>query len=174
MSDTIRESNGHFATGNPGGPGRPRKVVSRSAAALDERGAEIGQQIFQLLVDKAMGGDMRAIEVLLSRVWPKRRGRPLDIEARSITTLSDIVPASGDIANAVLGGEMTPDEGRAVSALFQLQCRTIEVADIDRRIRALEADIDRDNREKASFAPYSADAATVFDGFPGGSDGEKP
>ena len=30
MSDTIRESNGHFATGNPGGPGRPRKVVSRS------------------------------------------------------------------------------------------------------------------------------------------------
>ena len=85
MSDTSqRESNGHYAKGNPGGPGRPRSAVSRSALALDEMGTEIGKEVFRMIADKALAGDLKAAEILLSRVWPMRRGRPLDIDARPI------------------------------------------------------------------------------------------
>jgi len=39
-SNDIRQANGRFAKGNPGGPGRSRNPVSTVAPDLDRRGVD--------------------------------------------------------------------------------------------------------------------------------------
>jgi len=41
------------------------------------------------------------------------------MDSRSIIWSADIVPALGRIADAVAGGEITPDEGAAVAAVLE-------------------------------------------------------
>src|SRR5450432_3356203 len=111
--DSIeRDSSGQFIKGNRGGPGRPRSAVSRGAVALDEMGADAGKQIVQVMLDKALAGDTRAADLLLLRIWPARRGRPVEIDAPPLKTAPDYVPAATGLVNAVMRGEMTPHEGQ--------------------------------------------------------------
>jgi hypothetical protein len=169
MSDNpTHDDNGRFAKGNPGGPGRPRSAIGRGAIVLDDLGAGVGEEIFQVLVDKAKAGDLRAVDMLLSRVWPTRRGRPLAIDTVPMTAPSDLVPVASDVTNAVLRGELTPHEGRAVSSLFQMQCRLFELEEFERRLQEVEKsqaefEAEQAARRKRPFASYSADRTTVFD-----------
>lgn len=133
-------------------------------------------------MDKALEGDVRAGDLLLSRIWPARRGRPVEIELTQIKAPDDYVAAAADVTNAVMRGEMTPHEGRAVSSLLEMQVRTIDMARIIRQIRELQHEVAKLNRDDKKggrdgwgvYQPYSTDWSTVFDRFSGGSDDEKP
>lgn len=178
MSDDIaRDSNGRFAMGNSGGPGRPRSAISRSAVALDEMGAEQGRKLVQVLLDRALAGDMQAANLLLSRIWPARRGRPVEIDATPVKTVPDYVTAATDVANAVMRGEMTPHEGQALSRVFDTQLRSIDAADVERRLVELEEVYkqykDGAKGEDPHAILYRTDRTTVFDRLPDGSDDEK-
>jgi hypothetical protein len=154
MSDTSpRDANGYFAKGNPGGPGRPRSL-SRKAVVLDELGAGVSEQVLQMIVDKALAGDLRAADMLLSRVWPTRRGRPIEIDATPVKDFPDLVPAVTDVMNAVLAGEMTPREGHDVSALLQTQCRAIEMVEFERRLVEVEKKWEQQNKRPMSDDPF--------------------
>ena len=59
---------------------------------------------------------MRAAELVLSRIWPARKGRPITLALPSIKNAADIVFALGAVADAVAAGDVTPDEGSAGSA----------------------------------------------------------
>ena len=50
----------------------------------------------------------------------------------------DCVSAATGVTNAVLRGEMTPHEGRAVSSMLELQVKAIDYADIARQIVELK------------------------------------
>ncbi len=136
-----RDGKGQFVKGTRGGPGRPRSVVSRGAVALDAMGADVGKKIVQVMVDRALDGDMRAADLLLSRIWPARRGRPVEIDTPPIKSVSDYVSAATGVTNAVMRGEMTAHEGRAVSSMLELQVKTIDYADITRQIRELREEV---------------------------------
>jgi hypothetical protein len=178
MSDDIaRDSNGQFAPGNCGGPGRPRSAISRGAVELDAMGAEAGKKLVQVMLERALDGDMRAADLLLSRIWPARRGRPVEITARPIRDVTDYVPAATDVANAVLRGEMTAQEGQALSRVFDTQLRSITAVEFEHRLREVEAARERDENGGKGEDPcailYRTDRTTVFDRLPDGSDDEK-
>ena len=157
MSNPIHEKpagrsrDGRFAKGNPGGPGRPRGAVRGATLALDQIGAEASGDLIKVAVDLGRAGNIEALKLVLNRVWPMRAGRPLEIEAPPVRALADLLPAATTIADAVLQGEMTPREGREVSALFSMQCRMIELADIERRLKALE---EKREQEPSEAAPW--------------------
>jgi hypothetical protein len=154
MSDTsTRDANGYFAKGNPGGPGRPRSL-SRKAVVLDELGAGVSEQVLQMIVDKALAGDLRAAEMLLSRVWPMRRGRPIEIDVTPVKALPDLVPAVADVMNAVLAGEVTPREGNDVSSLLQAQCRVIDAVEFERRLVEVEKKWEEQNKKPERDDPF--------------------
>ncbi len=156
MSDIpTRDANGYFAKGNSSGPGRPRSL-NRKAAALDELGAGVSEQILQMIVDKALAGDLRAAEMLLSRVWPIRRGRSIEIDATPVKDLPDLVPAVADIMNAVLTGEVTPREGHDVSSLLQAQCRMIEAVEFERRLVEVEKQWEEQNKKPERDDPLAS------------------
>src|SRR5881275_3421214 len=88
--DDFRQTDGRFSKGNPGGPGRPR--LRERAAALDLRAAEAATDLIDVALEQAKGGNLKAIEMLLDRIWPVRRGRPVEIEAPPIRATADLLP----------------------------------------------------------------------------------
>ena len=106
--------------------------------ALDQIGAEGAEAILRTAVEQAKGGDQRAAELILSRVWPARKGRPVMMELPQIEAPGDLVRALAAVAEAVASGSITPDEGQAVAAILESQRRAVETADLAARIEALE------------------------------------
>jgi len=134
---------GQFKTGNPGGPGRPRKVTADISRRLDEIAAEEAESIVRALVNKALEGDARAADLLLSRAWPKRRGRPIEVADFTMASPADCVAAAGGVAQATLRGELTAHEGQALGTVIDMQRRTIETAAMQDQVEALEAKVAR-------------------------------
>src|SRR5436309_13724492 len=98
--DDFRQTDGRFSKGNPGGPGRPR--LRERAAALDLVAAEAGPELIDVALKEAKGGNLQAVEMLLDRIWPVRRGRPVEIEAPSIRASADLLPVGAALSDAVL------------------------------------------------------------------------
>jgi hypothetical protein len=111
-----------FQPGNPGGPGRPTGSRNKATLALD----------------KLAEGDARAAELILSRVWPPRKGRPVAMRLPAIETAADLVKALGAVADAVAAGDLTPDEGAGMAAVLETKRRAVETVELEARIAALE------------------------------------
>ncbi len=134
-----RGADGRFQPGNPGGPGRREGSRNKATALLDKMAEDDANDIGRKVIDAAKAGDMRAAELVLSRIWPARKGgRPIAIELPKIQTAADVVKALGSLADAVAGGELTPDEGAAVAAIFETKRRAIETVELEGRVAALE------------------------------------
>ena len=128
-----------FRPGNPGGPGRPAGSRNRATLLLDKLAEEDGKDILAKTIEAAKAGDLRAADIVLSRVWPVRRGgRPVVFELPPIETAADIVKAVGSVATAVAGGELSPEEGNAVAAILEVKRKAIETTDLETRIAELE------------------------------------
>ena len=129
---------GRFAPGNPGGPGRPKGTRHAALAALDAVGAEAAEDVLRTVVGAAKGGDLRAAEVLLRRLWPERKGRPVEIALPDVVSAADLVPAISAVVAAVGRGELTAEEAQAMCAVLEVQRRAIETAELEARVAALE------------------------------------
>ncbi len=75
----IHTPNGKFAAGNPGGPGNPHAgQVARLRAVMLEAVSEDDMRAVVLkLVELAKGGDLKAIDLLLTRTLGKADGGPV-------------------------------------------------------------------------------------------------
>jgi hypothetical protein len=129
---------GQFKPGNGGGPGRPAGSRNRATLLLDKIADGDAAEILRKQLEKAKDGDARAAELILGRVWPARKSRPISLTLPPMDTAADIVRALGTIADAVAGGEITPDEGQAVAGVLEIKRRAIETDDLERRIAAIE------------------------------------
>ena len=118
--------------GNPAG--KPPGARHAALVALDAIGAEAGTEIMAAVVAAAKGGDMRAADILLRRLWPERKGRPVQMDLPAIMAPSDIVAALGAVADAVAAGELSPEEGAAVAGILEAQRRAVETVEMEARI----------------------------------------
>lgn len=116
-----RSTNGRFAPGNAGGPGRPRGAVSAAAAALDQAAVEAQQELMRVVLDEARAGNLKAIEMLWARIWPLRRGRPVAFDAPPIGHANDVLPAKAAITEAVLAGQITAHEAQPILKVIDAQ-----------------------------------------------------
>jgi uncharacterized protein DUF5681 len=133
-----RANSGRFQPGHPGGPGRPLGSRNRATVLLDELAEGKGQDLLNKVMDEALGGDMRAAEIVLQRIWPVRRGRAVALKLPAIKTPDDVVAALGAVADSVAAGDITPDEGQAVASILETKRKAIETVDLTSRVEALE------------------------------------
>ena len=139
-ADAYNPKGHRFKPGQSGNPaGKPRGARNHTLLALDKIGAEGAEDVLRQAVTAAKGGDMRAAEMILSRVWPPRRGRPVALALPAVLTAADTVAALGALVGAVAAGELTTEEGAAVAGMLEMQRRAIETADLERRVAELEA-----------------------------------
>ncbi len=127
-----------FQPGNPGGPGRPEGSRNRATVILDQLAEGDAEAVLRKQLELAKAGDQRAAEIVLSRVWPARKSRPVSLTLPAIKTAADVVEALGTVANAMAEGDLTPDEAQAVSAVLEGKRRAIETVELEARITALE------------------------------------
>jgi hypothetical protein len=128
-----------FQPGQSGNPkGKPRGTRNATLIALDAIGSEGAQEILQKAVELAKAGDARSMEIILQRIWPVRKGRPVALDLPAVTTAQNVQDALAAVIEAMGEGEITPDEAAAVSSIIETQRRTIETLTLEQRIEALE------------------------------------
>ncbi|WP_353212577.1 DUF5681 domain-containing protein [Rhodovarius sp.] len=129
-----------FPPGQSGNPaGKPKGARHAALKALDLIGEAGAAEVMATVVEAAKQGDMRAADLLLRRLWPERRGRPLTIDLPPISDAAGVVAALTVVTAAVGGGEISPEEAQGLAAVLETQRRAIETVALDQRIAALEA-----------------------------------
>jgi len=90
-------------------------------------------------VQLAKAGDVVMLKFLLGRLLP--RERPIKLELPTMEFADDAVEAHAAIVRAVSDGLIGPGEAAALAALMTSYGRAIELADVVKRLDALEAQI---------------------------------
>jgi hypothetical protein len=120
MSESdIRQANGRFTKGNPGGPGRPRNPVSSAALELDRLGTEVAQELMLNTIERARRGNLRATELVLQRIWPVRRHRPIELDPSPGDGLCNLLSEHAALAHAMMNGDITPQDAQAATRVFK-------------------------------------------------------
>jgi hypothetical protein len=78
-------------------------------------------------------------KMILDRVWPLRKGQPINIELSPINSSRDLLSAMVSVWTAIGRGLLTPDEVTALSLAIDRSAPLIELQDIEKRLAALEA-----------------------------------
>lgn len=139
VAKTYTDDSGKFAPGNPGKPRGARHKATRAVEALLEGEAEA---LTAKAVEKAMEGDTTALRLCLERIAPARKDAPVQFDLPRMETAEDAAGAAQAVLSAVSGGDITPLEGASVMGLIETFRRTLELTDIEARLKRLEASND--------------------------------
>jgi hypothetical protein len=123
-----------FAKGNGGRrPGSKNQSTLILAALSDGDKEELVRKGLEI----AKAGDVSMLKFFLSRMLP--RERPIRIDLPQMEFADDAVEALGSIVRAVSEGLISPIEGADLANLVNSYARAIDMADVTRRLDALEA-----------------------------------
>ena len=123
-------------SGNP--RGRPKG--SRNKATLLAIAAMEGEltDVVKVVIDAAKGGDMAAARLVVDKLIPTTRERPLSIALPDVTSVDDCATAQAKVLAAVATGVILPGEGETLAGLIEHQRRSLETSDLAARMTALE------------------------------------
>jgi hypothetical protein len=89
---------------------------------------------------------MQAASLLLPRIWPVRKGKPIKLTVPEIGNAEDVLNAHIALVQAVAAGAVTAEEAQAVGAVFSGMMKAMEIVDLDARIAALEDERQEDRQ----------------------------
>ena len=145
MTRVVRKPRGRpFEPGNPGRPPGSKNKITQMVEQLAEGQAE---QLVQKVLELAQAGDVSCLRMMLDRLWPPRKGQPVNVVMPPINTSQDVFPAIASIWTAIREGRLTPDEASALSIVIDRSIQAIELHDIAKRIAALEEAQDKQNEK---------------------------
>lgn len=130
-----RKTDGKFAKGNPGKPPGARHKITRAVEELLNGQAEA---VSQAAIGKALDGDTTAMRLVLERVAPALKDKPVSFDLPAIESAVDASKAASAVLAAVAIGDLTPTEGASIMGLIDSYRRTLEVTEIEGRLTALE------------------------------------
>lgn len=123
-----------FAKGNGGRRHGSKNKNSLIVEALSDGDKE---ELVRKGIELAKAGDVSMLKFILSRILP--RERPIRIDLPRMEFADDAVEALGTILRAVSEGSISPGEGADIATLVNTYARAIDIADVTRRLDALEA-----------------------------------
>ncbi len=125
-----------FAKGNGGRRPGSKNRSSLILAALSDGDKE---ELVRKGLEIAKAGDVSMLKFFLSRILPRERLVRIDLPQMEFA--DDAVEALGAIVRAVSEGSISPSEGADVANLVNSYSRAIDIADLVKRLDALEARI---------------------------------
>ena len=128
-----------FKKGQSGNPnGRPKGSMHKATLAaktfLDGEAGEITRKAIEL----AKAGDTMALRLCLERIYPKPKDSAIKINLPKINKVADIPKAIGKIFKMVGDGNLTIDQGKTLVSIAATQVNVLEMAELEKRITALE------------------------------------
>ena len=124
-------------SGNPAGrrPGTKTRKQALVESLFEGEVAEIAQKALEM----AREGNTECIRMVLDRVAPVRRGRPVNFKLPPFSAAADIVKCFNGILRSCANGTLTIEEARTLASVVEAGSRAILVRDLEDRIERLEA-----------------------------------
>lgn len=123
----------------PGNPGRPKGARNRTTLALEALLDGEAEAITRKAVAMALTGDTTAMRLVMDRIMPPRKDRPVLFAMPKLETAADAVKASAALVDAVAAGDITPAEAGELAKLVDGFTKAVELHDIQQRLEKLEA-----------------------------------
>lgn len=123
-------------SGNP--KGRPKGARNKTTLAVESLLQGQAEAVAQRAVEMALEGDAAMIRVVLDRVSPVPKDKPVTLDMPVMESAADIPAAMASVLAAVAAGELTPSEATALAGLVETHRRAIETAELSERITKLE------------------------------------
>jgi hypothetical protein len=134
----------------PGNPGRPPGSKNKTTEALEQLAEGQAKQLYQKISEQAFAGCVASQRMMWDRIWPLRKGRPVNVVMPPINSPQDVFAAIASIWTAIREGRLTPDEASALSVVMDRSVQAIAIHDLTKRLDALEqarAKRDDDNKD---------------------------
>jgi hypothetical protein len=130
-----------FQNGQSGNPaGRPRGARNKRTLALENIMEDESEVITRKIVEMAKGGHIAAIRLIIDRMAPLQKDRPVDFELPPLNTPADAIAASAAIAAAVAAGDLTPMEAAQLSKVVHGYVQAVELRDFEKALAKLVED----------------------------------
>ena len=130
-----RNTAGQFSTGNPG---KPRGSRNKATLAIESLLQGQAEALTQTALTKALEGDSVALRLCMDRIAPPPKDAAVTFSMPTMSNALDAAEAAGSVLKAVSEGELTPIEATRVMGLIDSYRRTLELTEIEERLRALE------------------------------------
>jgi hypothetical protein len=124
----------------PGNSGRPRGSRNKATLALEALLDGEAEALTRKAVEMALNGDTTAMRLVMDRIMPPRKDRPVLFALPKLETPADAVKAAASLVEAVASGDLTPSEAADLSKLVDRYVRAVETTDILERLESLEAE----------------------------------
>ena len=131
-----RNTAGQFSMGNSG---RPRGSRNKATLAIESLLQGQAEALTQTAVTKALEGDSVALRLCMDRIAPAPKDAAVNFYMPSMNNALDAAEAAGSVLRAVSEGELTPLEATRLMGLIDSYRRTLELTEIEERLRVLEA-----------------------------------
>ena len=122
-----------------GDSGRPRGSGNKATLAIESLLQGQAEALTQTAVTKALEGDSIALWLCMDRIAPAPKDAAVNFYMPSMNNALDAAEAAGSVLRAVSEGELTPLEATRLMGLIDSYRRTLELTEIEERLRVLEA-----------------------------------
>ena len=145
---TGRGSNGQFSPGVSGNPhGRPVGRRNKSSEMLESMMAEDWRAVADGLMEAAKQGNASAARVVLDRVAPRPRGRPVYLDLPPVTNAEEVDKALNVVLAAVGDGTVTPSEAATIAGILEAKRRVIETTVLTNPVQLIESSLATADRD---------------------------
>jgi hypothetical protein len=129
-----------FQPGNPGKPkgARHKTTLIAEKLAIEKLMEDDAEGVARRVIGAAKDGDMTAARLVLERIYPVRKGRPVHLDLPEIERVADLPVALSALLSAMGHGEITPEEAAVVANVIEAKRRTLETVELEQRIAVLE------------------------------------
>ena len=124
----------------PGNSGRPKGARNKATLALEALLDGEAEAVTRKAIEMALEGDTTAMRLVMDRIMPPRKDRPVLFALPKLETPADAVKASAALVEAVASGDLTPSEADDLSRLVDRFVRAVETTDVLERLESLEAE----------------------------------
>lgn len=136
MSDTK------FKPGTSGNVnGRPKGSLNRSTSLLKFLGDDL-ENLVSVCKEKALGGDMAAMKLLIERIFPVCKTVSSAIEIKNMSSTVELTEKAMIILGAMMGGEVSSETGCQLIAAIETTAKVREQDELALRVSQLEESLD--------------------------------
>ena len=130
-----RNTAGKFTSGNAG---RPKGARNKKTLAIESLLEGQAEALTQTAISKAIEGDGLALRLCMERIAPAPKDKSVSFPLPDMNDAMDASKAASSVLTAVSEGELTPIEGTRVMGLIDSYRRTLELTEIEERLKVLE------------------------------------
>jgi len=123
-------------SGNPAGkaPGTRHQITLLAEQLMSDD----VEAVIAKVVKAAKAGSIPAAKLILDRVAPPRRGRPVALALPDVRSPTGVTDALAAVVAAMSSGMISAEEATAIVAVIESQRRAIETEELEARLLAIE------------------------------------